>query len=189
MRLVAVAALPPPVRLRHVRTLVVAGRPLPRAGERLAAVAVHRPAVALDRVGLPGQDGTKAAALPVRRLAAAARPPQLGRASRELRSRRAFALLLQLGMAPQDAYALVQEARSMASEDLIARIGSKPDALAAPAAAGTVKRARKRKRAPATEPSRTCAPPVPGSMSGYPVATPASGSGEFSATLSETSPG
>ena len=41
VRLVAAGAIPPPVQLQHVRTLVVAGRLFPRDGER--AVDVHRP--------------------------------------------------------------------------------------------------------------------------------------------------
>lgn len=43
---------------------------------------------------------------------------------------RAFGLLLKLGLEPEDAYAFVRDLQHMASENLIARFGSKLDALA-----------------------------------------------------------
>ena len=46
-------------------------------------------------------------------------------------SSRLFALLLKLGLDPEDAYAFVHEVQHMASENLIARFGSKLDELAA----------------------------------------------------------
>ena len=44
---------------------------------------------------------------------------------------RGFALLLELGLNPEDAFALVHEVQHMASENLIARFGSKLDELVA----------------------------------------------------------
>ena len=59
------------------------------------------------------------------------KPPRPAPPKREPDSSHVFAMLLQLGMDPADAYAFVQEMQSMASENLIARIESKLDAQSA----------------------------------------------------------
>ena len=56
--------------------------------------------------------------------------PQPTTAPREPDSSRVFALLLKLGMDPEDAYAFVQEVQSMAAENLIARFESRLETTA-----------------------------------------------------------
>lgn len=58
-------------------------------------------------------------------------PPRPAPRPREPDSSHVFAMLLQLGMDPTDAYAFVQEMQSMASENLVAQFQSKLDAHSA----------------------------------------------------------